>query len=239
MRVVAELVPDGERLLVVSPEDFVSERKALARKLRDEGRTEDAAAVEKLRKPSRVVFAVNRGARDRPKAARAAADAAERVKELQLGGDADAFREAIRELDQALELLADVAVAHVAEKGGTATESMRHRVRDLLRSAVADDDEREKLARGALTEELEASGFSPFAGMPVRAPSRPKQRRGPTRAEQREAERKERARALRDDLERAEEVLQDATKSAREAERARVRAEREVESLRKQLARLE
>jgi hypothetical protein len=236
---LTELVPDAERLLAVTPEDFVSERKALARKLRDEGRTEEAAAVEKLRKPSRVVFAVNRGARSRPKAARAAADAAARVKELQLGGDADAFQKATRKLDEALELLADVAVAHVAEKGGTATEPMRHRVRDLLRSAVADDDGREALARGALNEELEAPGFSPFAGMPARAPARPKQRRGPTRAERREEERKERARALRGDLERAERDLDAATKAAREAERARARAEREVESLRKQLAKLE
>jgi hypothetical protein len=236
---MTELVPDAERLLAGAPEAFVAERKALAQTLRDEGRTDDAATVEKLRKPSKVVFAVNRGARDRPKAARAAADAAERVKELQLGGDADAFQQAIRELDDALDLLTDVAVAHVAEKGRAATESMRHRVRDLLRSAVADDDAREALARGALTEELEAPGFSPFAGMPQRAPSRPRKRRGPTRAEQREAQRKERALALRDDLERAEGELEAATKAAREAERVRARAEREVESLRKQLARLE
>ena len=230
---------EAERLLAVAPEEFVSERKALARRLREEGRSEEAAAVERMRKPSRVVYAVNRAARDRSKAARAAADAAERVKELQLGGDADAFREALRALDDALDLLADVAVAHVATPGRAAGEPMRQRVRNLLRSAVADDDAREALARGALTEELEAPGFSPFVGMPARAPSRRAKRPGPTRAEQREEERKARARALRDELERVERALAAATEAAREAERARTAAEREVESLRKQLSRLE
>ncbi|HLF68737.1 MAG TPA: hypothetical protein VI503_05275 [Gaiellaceae bacterium] len=236
---MSELVPEAERLLAVAPEDFVSERKALARRLRDEGRGEDAAAVERMRKPSRVVFAVNRGARDRPKAAQAAADAAERVKELQLGGDPDAFREALRELDDAIALLADVAVAHVAASGRPASEAMRQRVRELLRSAVADDDAHEALARGVLTEELEAPGFSPFAGMTAPTPSRKQERRGPSRAEQREEERRAQARALRAELESAERALEEATHTLREAERARAAREREVDSLRRRLARLE
>lgn len=235
---MSEVIPEAERLLAVAPEEFVAERKALARSLRDDGRTDEAASVEKLRKPSRVVFAVNRAARDRPKAARAAADAAERVKELQVSGDPDAIAKALRELDDAVGLLADVAVAHVAEKGRSATESMRHRVRDLLRAAVAADGARSALARGALAEEIEAAGFSPFAGMRAATPSKARAKRGPTRAEHREAERKAQTRELREELERAEQALRDATAGAREAERARARAEREVEALRKKLERL-
>ena len=68
---MVELVPEAERLLAAAPDRFVAERKALAKKLRDEGRGEEAAAVEALRKPSAVVLAVNRSARDRPKAGRA------------------------------------------------------------------------------------------------------------------------------------------------------------------------
>lgn len=234
-----ELVPEAERLLAVAPEEFVSERKALARKLRDEGRGDDAAAVERLRKPSKVVYAVNRGARDRPKAARAAAAAAEKVKELQLGGAPDAFQRALRELDDAVGLVADVALAHVAEPGRAASEAMRQRIRDLLRSAVADDDAREALTRGALSEELEAPGFSPFAGMPARAPARGRKRAESTRAEQRDEERKAKARTLREEVERAERELEAAAQALRDAERAHARAEREVASLRKRLARLE
>lgn len=234
---MSELVPEAERLLAVAPEAFVPERKELARKLRDEGRREEAEAVERLRKPSKVVFAVNRAARDRSKVARTAADAAERVKALQLGGDPGEFQQALRALDEALDLLADVALARVGE-GREASEPMRRRVRDLLRSAAADDDAREALARGALTEEIEAPGFSPFAGMPVRQAKRPRGRKEPSRAEQREAARAERARAVRAELEHAERELEAATAAVRDAERARVRAEREVASLRKRLDRL-
>lgn len=236
MDTVTELLPEAERLLAVAPDRFVPERKALARKLRDEGRTAEAAAVEAMRKPTAVVFAVNRGARDRPKAAQAAADAALRVKEAQVGGDPEAFRQALGELDDALDLLANVAVAHVAPPGKSANETMRRRVRDLLRSAVADDQARAALARGSLTEELDASGFSPFAGMAVRPSPRKRGSAGPTRAERQESQKRSRAEALRAELEQAETELEAATKAAREAERTRARAEANVASLRRKLS---
>ena len=69
-----------EKLLAVRPDEFVHERQRLARELRDAGRSDEAATVAQLRKPSPVVLAVNRAARARPKAARAAADAALRVR---------------------------------------------------------------------------------------------------------------------------------------------------------------
>jgi hypothetical protein len=231
---VTELLPEAEKLFAVAPDRFVAERKALAETLRKDGRAEDAAAIEGLRKPTMVVTAVNRAARDRPKAARGAADAAVSLKEAQVGGDQDAFRKAVGELDDALDLLADVALAHVAPQGKGASEAMRRRVRDLLRSAVADDEAREALARGALTEELDAPGFSTFAGMTVQPTTR-KKKAGPTRAEQREAEKQARAEALREELRQAEEELDVATKAARDAERARARVEKQVESMRKKL----
>jgi hypothetical protein len=235
---VAELPPVAEKLLALSPDRFVPERKALAKQLRDEGRADDAQAVDGIRKPSAVVLAVNRSARDRPKAAQAAADAAERVKRSQLGGDPDEFRRALGDLDDALGLLADVAVAHVTPRGKSASDAMRRRVRDLLRAAVADDEQRGALARGALVEELEAPGFSPFAGMPAPAVSRKQPaKKGPSAAERRAAEKQARTEALRKELEQAEQELTAATKAARDAERARARAERNVESVRKQLAR--
>ncbi len=237
-----ELLPEAERLFAIAPERFVDERTALAKKLREDGRAEDAAAVEALRKPTAVVFAVNRAARDRPKPARAAAEAAQRVKATQLGGDPDEFQQALRDLDDALGLLADVAVAQLSPPGKkAANDAMRRRVRVLLRSAAADDDAREALARGALTEELDAPGFSPFAGMAATAAAKPKRpaKKGPTRAEQREAEKQARAEALREELKEAEKELDAATKAARDAERARGRAEAKVESLRKKLAKEE
>ena len=238
---MAALPPEADKLLAVAPDRFVAERKALAKELRDDGRADEAAAVESLRKPSAVVFAVNRAARDRPKPASAAADAAERVKETQLGGDPEAFQRALSDLDDALGLLADVALAHVAPRGKNATDAMRRRVRDLLRAAAADEDARDALARGALTEELDAPGFSPFAGMPAPTakPRKRTEKKGPTAADRRAAEKRAKLEALRDELSDAEQELETATKAAREVERTRARAEDKVDSLRKKLARAE
>jgi hypothetical protein len=227
---------EAEKLLAVSPSDFVSSRDRLARKLRDDGRSEEAAVVAALKKPSAVVFAVNRAARDRPQAAKAAVEAAQKVEKAQSRGGADAFRSALADLDRALDMLAEVAVAHVAG-GKTATDAMRRRVHDLLRRAAADPDTRQALTRGALVEEQEATGFASFAGTPPRRATRSKPAEDRT-ASRKEEQRRERTKALRAELKEAERGLEDAQRGEREAVRAREKAEREVETLRSRLDRL-
>ena len=187
---------EAEKLLAVDPGQFVAERDRIVRQLSSEDRREDADTVAALRKPTAVVFAVNRAARDRPKAAAAAAEAARKVRETQVGGDPESFKKATAELETALDLLAEVAVAHVAPRGKSASDAMRRRVRDLLRTAVADDDAREALVRGALTEELDTVGFSSYAGMAPAPPTRQKEKSGPSRAESQKAKLLERKRAL-------------------------------------------
>ena len=228
---------EAERLLAVAPERFVAERKELATKLREDGRADEAAAVAALRKPSAVVSAVNRAARDRPKAAQAAADAAIGVRDAQASGDAKAFSKAVAELDQALDMLAQVALAHVAPRGKTPSEAMRRRLRDLLRSAVADEDARHQLLRGALAEEVESSGFAAYAGMTVAPKPRglSKEASGESRSDAVEARRRERRKKLRAELAVAEDELRAATTAARAAERARDSAEKAVAALRKKL----
>ena len=229
------LPQEAEKLLAVEPGEFVAKRKELAGKLREAGRGDDATVVAGLPKPTAVVFAVNRAARDRPNAARDAADAAERVRKAQLDGDPDAYATALEELKRSLDLLAEVADTHVGS-GKRPTEAMRRRVRDLVRSAVADDDAREALRRGALAEEVEASGFSPFAGTAPKPAARGKKAAVASKAaERREEQRRERERELREELATAEAELREAESTAREAERERARAERKVASLRKKL----
>jgi hypothetical protein len=234
-----ELPKQAVALLAVAADDFVEERKRVARKLRDEGRREEAEAVAALRKPPPVVLAVNRAARDRPEAARAAMRAAERVAKAQLGSDPDAYRAAGEELDDALDLLAQVALAHLSKGGKAATEPVTRRVRALLRNAVADESARKELARGALREETESAGFAAFAGV---RPSRPARRSSTTTAadarRKRETERRAREKVLRDELARAEKALEEARREERNAARARERVERAVASLRKRVERL-
>ena len=227
------LPSEGERLLAVSPEEFVAERNRVARELKDAGRADDAQAVAALKKPSPVVLAVNRAARDRSAAARDAVKAAERVRKTQLAGKPDEFEAATADLERALGLLADVAVAMLS-RGKNASEAMRRRVNDLLRAALAGEDSREALARGVLVEELEASGFSPFEGMAV------PQRRGGRSPKTNRSDERRRAREqqLREELAGAEEALRDAERTLADAVTERDRAARAVEAARTKLDRL-
>jgi len=227
---VNALPPEADKLLAVEPSEFVAARKQLAAELREAGRNEEAAEVAGLAKPTAAVFAVNRAARDRPNAARDAADAAERVRKAQLEGDPDAYATALEDLKRSLDLLAEVADTHVGS-GKSPSEAMRRRVRDLVRSAVADDNARDALRRGALAEEIEAPGFSPFAGM---APKPARGKKAPAASKAAE-QRRERERELRAELAAAEAELREAEGAAREAERERARAERKVTALRKKL----
>lgn len=229
------LPKEAEALLAVSPGDFVEERKRIARSLRDDERREEADAVAALRKPPPVVLAVNRAARDRPQAARAAAKAAERVAKKQLGSDPEGYRAALAELDESLDLLAQVALAQLSLGRKRPTDSVTRRLRDLLRNAVADEDARAALSRGVLEEEPGTAGFGAFAGVTPPSGRKPTTKAGEARQKRDEQKRREKERALRDELSRAEKMVSDAKREEREAKRARERAERAVESIRARL----
>lgn len=233
------LPKEAEALLAVSPGDFVEERKRIARSLRDAERQEDADAVAALRKPPPVVLAANRAARDRPQAARAAAKAAERVAKMQLGSDPDGYRAALAELDESLDLLAQVALAQLSLGGKRPTDSVTRRLRDLLRNAVADESARAALSRGVLRDEPGTAGFGAFAGVAAPRSARAKSASASEARRKRDDEnRRERERLLRAELADADKALDEAERAEREATKARERAERDVESLRSRLERL-
>jgi hypothetical protein len=232
---MGDLPPEAAKLLAAAPADFVPARDRLARELREAGRADDAVAVAGIRKPTAVVLAVNRAARDRPQVARDAADAALRLRETQLSGEPQAYRQVWKELERSLDMLAEVAVAHVAPRGKRPSDAMRRRVHDLLRNAVADDEGRNALVRGVLADEKEAAGFASFAGMTPKS-SRRKQaaaKRGRSAA----PTQKQRARkkALRDELAGAERELRAAEATVRRAVSARDTAEKAVDAARTRL----
>ncbi len=224
---MAEVPKDIEKLLAVAPEDFVEERKRLARKLRDEGRADDARGVAETAKPSVVVLAVNRAARDRPQAAKDAARAAERLSRAQLSGKPDEYRELLGEMEQASALLAEVAVANLS-RGKTATEAMRRRVADHIRGVLANETLRRLLVRGALRDEADAPGFEAFAGLP-----RPKQsRQRATAKPPRDKERQRRAlEKLEDEIAAARKALDDAERRVRDVTRERDGLAKKLEAL--------
>jgi hypothetical protein len=227
-----DLPREAARLLAVSPGLFVSERASLARELRDDGRPDEARAVKSMRKPSPVVLAVNRAARDRPQAAKDAAAAAERLGRVQLGGKPDEYRTLVRDMEAASDLLSEVAVAHLPK----ATEAMRRRVADHVRGALSGKDTRKLLARGALTEEVESRGFDAYAGLPT-----PKKRPSTSPEEKRDAARARRAREaeLRKDISAVRAELRDAERRVRDANKERDALTRRIEELEEKLGSIE
>lgn len=221
-------------LLSVASDEFVRERQRLARKLRDEGRENDAAAIAALRKPPPVVLAANRAARSRPEVARGAARAASRMAK-QLGSDT----EARGDLDDQLALLEEVALAFLVGEGRPPSQATRRRLHDLLRNAVADDAAREALARGVLTEEPGPAGFASYSGIAPRASKRAARsatdRTSRQRTDAAEAKRRDRERALRDEVEAARRRLEAAKDAETKAGKERARAEQALASAEEQL----
>ena len=214
----ADIPAEAEKLLAVSPERFVDSRKELVVQLRDAGRRDDAQAVAKIRKPSPVVLAVNRTARDRPQAAKDAAAAADRLARTQLAGKPDEYRTLLTEMEQASGLLSEVALATLSTSGRP-TDAVRRRIADHIRGALSSDETRALLIRAVLVDELVPAGFDAFAGMPVpKARSRPSGAATDRAAERkrraaRDKERRRAASALRKQLAEAEKQVREATRA--------------------------
>ena len=224
---MADLPTDAEKLLAVASEEFVEQRKLLVRRVRDDGRSEDAQTIARMKKPPPVVLAVNRAARDRPQAAKDAASAAERLGPAQLSGGTAEYRDALKEMEQASALLAEVAVANLS-KGKSASDQMRRRVAELIRGALGAEDTRQQLSRGVLTEEVEAQGFDAFRGLPMPAPSRKREASKPSKSSQEKRRGREELEAA---IEETRRLLEDAEKRIRDATREREKHAKTLASL--------
>jgi hypothetical protein len=207
-------------------EDFVRERDALAKRLRDEGDKEGAAAVKKLAKPTRAAWAVNRLVRDRPKEMRALVEAGEALsgaqEQLLEGADAAVLRQAA----DAARNLVDALAAEAPVDGPT-----RDKVRSTLHAATVDEDVRAEIASGRLLKERAASGFGGLdalaragagggGGTRKRAAPKAKAARAKPRDDRAAKARAKTLARRRDDLRRAKEAeatAEDAVAGARHA----------------------
>jgi hypothetical protein len=107
------------------------------------------------------------------------------------------------------------------------------RIAQTLKAAAADEDVGAQLARGALTEELEPTGFEVFAGVvPARKQTKAQPKPDP-KIELRKRLRDARAEA-RDRARAADQAERVAERSRRDAERARAQAD-EAEQIVRQL----
>ena len=170
-----ELEAEIDRLYGVPSEDFVSERDALARRLRSERRRQEAKEVGALRKPSRAAWAINRVARDQPRLAEDVGSAGDALRAAQAGlaegGGPDELRAAAQVQRAAVDGFADAA----RDLLGSGGEDTLRRIRETLLAAATDADLAERVRGGRVVREQAPAGFGPW----VPAPATPE---GSTRA---------------------------------------------------------
>jgi DNA repair exonuclease SbcCD ATPase subunit len=254
-------VTDVDRLYAVPLEDFVAERKQVAKELRDAGDRAAAAEVAKLPKPTPPAWALNRLARDEPDAVGEWLEAAAALREASANPGAG-LREAMAEHRDATRRLMAAARDRTRPAGRPLSEPMLERVRELLQEATADPERAEALRRGTVVEGGEVPAGKDGEAATVREPpartaagesgeatgrgsSRTAaQRAAKEREAEREAERKERERAERQaELERhvkaAEDELTRLRDEATDREAAAAEADEHLEDARRTLHRTE
>jgi hypothetical protein len=228
-----------DQLYGVEPGDFVRERGRLAKELKAEGRTEEAAEVAQLRKPTVAAWAVNQLARQQRRDVDLLLDAGHRLRQAQAGvlrgKDKEEFdrarateRDAVRRLTRAADELL----------GGTSASTLTQ-IGDTLRAAAISEEGRELLARGRFAAPLSGAGFDALGGLAPAEPVRRRERKAvDTSAAKREARKaaqealraaRKRLRELELTAEAAEKDAAAARAQADEAARAVEAAERELE----------
>jgi hypothetical protein len=223
-----DTVDPADELFGLPLDEFTAARNDLAKRLRADGKRDEAEAVAALRKPSVAAWVVNRLARERRDGLRALVDAAEAVRAGREDAD-ERFRGAADGLTRdAREIL--------AEAGRPATDAVLREVATTLRAGAADAPD--ALVAGRLTETIEPSGFEAMAGATL-APRPPRPAAAPKRGRD-DAKRLERARqALADARGEAARLGRAASEAEREAKRARREADqaaRKVAGAEKRLA---
>ena len=166
-------------LYQVQPSEFVRARNALVARLRKAGRTAEAADVARLRRPSPVVWAINRVAHEQLADVKQLIEATDALKLAQLGRRKDADAVSTRQRNALGNLVTRAAAALRSAGLGASSTTMRRASATLL-GAAADPQARGQLRQGRLSEELPAPGFEVFGGMtPRKRPPAPAGRQHP------------------------------------------------------------
>lgn len=169
---------DADRLYGLALAEFVPERNALVKRLRADGRRDEAAAVAKLAKPSVAAWAANQVLRSQPKDAR----------ELLAAGDALAnadrttLREAITTHRAVLARLMAAAHGLLDPDGRSLSTQTLERVQQTLNAASLDPELREEATAARLRKERVYSGLglraAPAGAKPEAEPG-PKKKKKP------------------------------------------------------------
>ena len=143
-------------------------RDRLAAELKEAGKTDAAAEVKKLRRPSVVAWAVNVTSRERPEDVQALREAGRALRRAQRkalsGGGGEDLREATDARRALVQTLADAGVAAIGERGA----AHRDAIAATFDAASVDDELGERLEAGTLEREARpTAGFGAIEGFEV------------------------------------------------------------------------
>ena len=229
---------ESDELYGLPPEEFISARDRMAKRLKDEGQSERAQRVKSLRRPTVPAWAVNQVVRSNESEVDellAAGEDLGRVQQRALSGKSGPdLRQASERRRTALRAVMQAAEALLQEAGRSSPAHV-DAIRSTFEAASLDRDAAARVREGRLVKELDApAGFGDVAGLtlvpglegaPQKTASKrtelEAQRRG--EAKRRAQEAKARAAALKREADRAE---REAVKAETAAERARAEAVR-------------
>ena len=212
------IAPEVRELYRNDPEGFIAARDALVKRLRDEGRDEDAAEVKKLRRPTVAAWALDRlayeAADEVDELLAAGADLARAQRATLSGRDPQALRDAGRSAD-----------AHLEDIRGT------------LEAASLDEDVAQRLRNGMLDRTVQPSaGFGDLSGLQLVSRNDDPPEAEPERAtSSRSRTSEERGRELEAELRRLRRACDEAERKASAAESARSRLAEQVGSMQTRL----
>jgi hypothetical protein len=193
-------------------EDFVAERKRLAKRLDGE----EAKAFAKARKPNVAAWVLNQLARRERRDVDLLLDAGHRLRQAQAGvlrgSEKGAFEDARRKESDALKRLTKAAERLLRDTRGTVGAGVLSQINEGLRAAAISEEGRELLARGRFVEPPQSTGFDAFAGIDVPTTA-PKTKRRAAPKKRNTQELREAAAALRE-LERRHRAAERAAKKA-------------------------
>jgi hypothetical protein len=221
------LLHDEVDRLYAAPRDaFIDERDRRAKALREDGKRDEAAALEKRRKPTVPAWAVDQLPRRHPEQVDALIGAAADLREAQRGAGGDGqpgLRDAADDFRDRVAALRHRAEVVIAE-AGSAPPTHIDDVERTLTAAAADPEHHDTLRRGIFERPLPASGFGAAGGLGV-ATSSASQSDPEAAAAEREERRRRRERRQR--LERDRRNLESSReRQQRSAERAEEKADR-------------
>ena len=169
-----------DQLHAVPLEDFVAERKRLAKELRSGGDRDAAAELAKLPKPSAPAWALNHVAREEPAAVADWLGATGALRDASTHADrssGDALRAAMAAHREATRQLLATVRERARPNGRPLTEPMLDRVRDLLQAATADEARAELLRAGRVVEGDDEPALPAPDGKHATQPDRSSKRR--------------------------------------------------------------